>query len=181
MGEVHTEFRRNKENSEMPLGEYQGIDEHYEGIHFSAKGATSIESWSDYYLKKMVITLANKSPIFEIHPFWAEYCKKTQELHIHVASGSKITGTVQEIEFITKEKDEINLSDGEKVQIIFNVYNYHKIHNPDDLYFKDCAGNVKQIPVYKYDKQNDQETLGEASREIDPMPDSKNGSIIVGI
>jgi hypothetical protein len=179
--QVVTKFERNQRNSGKSLGSYQGSDPHYKGIDFSAMGATQINYWTISCLKEMVITFEKTNSKFNIYPFWVEFCKKNKELQIHVASGSHISETVSEIIFVTDIVDEINLSDGKEVQVVFKVYNYDKKNNPGDLYFKDCAGNVHQIPVYKLDKGIGEEPSDTPFSDINLKTDSKNGSIIVGI
>lgn len=178
---VVTEFKRNQRNSGKSLGSYQGSDTHYKGIDFSAMGATQIKYWTSYNLKEMVITFDKTNSKFNIYPFWVEFCKKNKELQIHVASGSHISETVSEIIFVTNIDDEINLSNGERVQVVLKVYNYDRIKNPGDLYFKDCAGNVHQVPVYELDKEIGEEPSDTPFSDINLKVDSKNGSIIVGI
>lgn len=175
------EFKIKEANNDKDLGGFfGGKTPHYDDITFTSKGSTLASSWNNHFLKNMVISFNNTSPFLKIHPFYADYCKSKNELQIHVASGPTINNDVTTLILTETDPNEMKLEPTvDNVQVVFYVYAYHPVTNKKDLYFKDCKGNVKQISAYQILKNEALKMLNDGG-PINPTPDTKKGSIIIG-
>jgi len=162
----------NQTNAAIVLGNYAGIGD-YSGISFNATGSVNQSDWHlNHFMQKIEITLTNNS--VRCNLFQINYCSKNKEIEVHVATGgsqlmknTKLTNTYQ-----ASSPTEMNLQPNNAnaiLNISFIVYAYSDTNSDDDTILQ-CGNPGGDVPVYSI-KEKDM---------VDPNPDVKKGSILVG-